>query len=243
MASLSLPSRQILKRRVQTFGRNPVFRFGFLPAPEDAVRYWAMAEAGASVNATEDQIRDARNAVDWNGLYELDYARALRLDTAVHGTGQPRWAPAKDTATVPSNPVVIIRENPIPNMGPLITVPSSDEVITIPKPPAFQSDPPVTGPQNTGIPNPPGMTDTQYLEIVEKAKFDSAVIAAANAGRNAKQSDAEVATVDPISQAGRAKEGSSADIALTPPDPKIGSSKSLVIPAMAAIAAYLMFKG
>jgi len=54
MASLSLPSRQILKRRVQTFGRNPVFRFGFLPAPEDAVRYWAMAEAGASVNATED---------------------------------------------------------------------------------------------------------------------------------------------------------------------------------------------
>lgn len=242
MASLSLPSRQILKRRVQTFGQNRPFRFGYYYAPIDITRWWAMAEAGASPNASEAERYDARNAVDWNGLYKIDYNRARRLDIEVHRTGQPRWEPAKatpvsapmdvvnapsGTVNVPSNPVVIVRSNPIPNAGPLITV-VNDQAD-----PNIKKDPPVTGTTgtNVGIPNPPGMTDAEYLAIVEKAKFDAAVIAAANAGRNVKLHNDETL-----------------DISLTPPDPKIdsskiGSSKSFVLPAMAAIVAYLMFKG
>jgi len=169
--------------------------------------------------------------VDWALLYRDDPNRAYR-----------EFERTKITWLDPEANFYQVIGLPIPPS--VINVSPPSEVVNVPNPnSSFQPDPPKTGPMNTGIPNPPGMTDAQYLEIVEKAKFDSAVIAAANAGRNAKQSNAEVETLDPMSQAGRAKEGSPADIALTAPDPKIGSSKSLVIPAMAVIAAYLMFKG
>lgn len=160
MGGITLQSRQSLSKRVQFFGGangrgTRRVRFGFVPYPEDAVRYWAMAEAGARKESA-DAIYKAKNAVDWNGLYELDYPRALQLDTAINGS--PIWAPAG---------------------GPPVSAPVNPP----PTPPAqTYTEPPVVNPPPATVPPPPpappvvtpGVTDADYQAMVVANQIEAA---------------------------------------------------------------------
>ncbi len=219
MTAFTLPRRQRLSTRVPSFGgangrgTNRVFRFGFIPTPEDAARYWALAEAGAR-QESPDAIYKAQNAVDWNGLYELDYARALQLDTAVHGT--PRWTPAGGPPVTQATPPPVV-------VTPPVVIPVTPDPI----------------PSNTVV--TPGMTDAQYQAALLAAQTEALRLAAANAAAAAQaaknQSAADAATAAEIARENVLRQN--APVPAVPVVPKSNALPGLI----AAGVAFLALKG
>lgn len=115
--------------------------------------------------------------------------------------------------------------------------------------PPFQNAPvttsaPVTVPvpaNNVGIPNPPAQTNEDYAAMVEKNKADAATLATQNALRTNQdpsfQKDPPVTAPTPTS---------APEAVVTPPG-KVevvpDKAKSLILPAIAGIAAFLFLKG
>lgn len=109
--------------------------------------------------------------------------------------------------------------------------------------PAFQDAPvttpslPAAMPSNTGILNPPGMTNEEYAAMVEKNKADAAGLATQNALRTnqepAFQVDPPVTTNNapaPVTESGKV-------------EAEAKKSNSLILPAAFAVAAFLFLKG
>lgn len=122
----------------------------------------------------------------------------------------------------------------------------SDMGTSVSQPP-FQKDPPVTQPatpttsDNVGTPNPTGMTTADYEAMVKKNNDEAAALAAKDADMIARQNAIRNAPAqDPAFQ-----ENPPVTTSTNVPEVKAETKKtnSLILPAIAGLAAYLLLKG
>lgn len=194
MSNPTLPSRQRLSRRVQTFG--------------DASSY-------------RSSLQNRSDLASWQKLIMLDPEGQSLANYMANNAAAPDMFPLP----IPADYIQYVND--------------------MAQPP-FQKDPPVTAPDpvtapanNVGIPNPPAQTNEDYAAMVEKNSHDAAEIATQNALRT--NQDPSFQKDPPVTAPTNAPEA-----VVTPPgkvEAVPDKAKSLILPAIAGIAAYLFLKG
>ncbi len=191
MGGITLPMRQSLTRRVQTFGglngraerlgSRRVFRFGDISADRATVE--AALNSSATGSGAASVKSNLINVLDWAALYAADPAWT-------RSAYQRMSDGSLDSEYQPNIDVWLQRHGSVPTSNTPVT---TDPVpVTVPTP----SNPPVTGPVT--IPGTtPGTTDAEYQAAIAAMQVEAARLAAlatanqAVAAAEAKQKDAE----------------------------------------------------
>ena len=186
-----------------------------------------------------------KREVDWGAFFARspEWARGAYLLINQY-TADPDSRPTLDSflGTAQASAVVplVIVNRPLPG------VEMESREVFQPDPPASEAQT-VVAPQNVGVPNPPGKTNAEY-EIEAKQAYAEA--ARANSLRDAPRPDAfqenppETGTpalnVAPTSKP--SQEPATA-VVTVPEGVKTPQTKSFILPALAALAAYMLVKG